>query len=245
MVDVVDHKDIPIVSKTENFRTAQQARRKKEVRPEKAEDIAERNQIYHGMKEAVNHIPPNIPLRFHGCHSFDLDKIARSGVLQSGFDLTGESTSFDAKGSISVTTPSTIVETLGDLEAAQKIRESGKKVEKAGYIDILDNEVPLGCTFILMPGSEVDAQRGENGGNVMSNVDLHSPNFVGLLASSEFYQRAQGIMIMHGLPPEIVVKYTDLPQKLPGICEQVSQSFPYTEIYQPAKRQSDFTFTLD
>ena len=244
MVDVVDQKDIPIASKVEDFRIAQLARRQKEVRPEKPEDIAERSHIYHGMKEAVTHIPPNIPLRFHGCHSYDLDEIAQSGSLQSGADLTGENTSFDARGSISVTTHSTILETLGDLEAAQKIIASGKEVKRAGYIDILDGEVPLGCTFILIPGSEADAQRGENGGNVMSNVDLHSPNFVGLLASSEFYERAQGIMIMHGLPPEKVVKYTDLPQKLPGICDQASQSFPFTETYQPAKPQPGLSISL-
>ena len=228
----------------EDFRAAQNGRRQKEVRPTKPDEIAERGQIYHSMKETARQIPPNIPLRFHGCHSFDLDVIAQSGMLQSGADLTGESTSFDAKGVISVTSPATITETLGDLETAQQIIASGKEVKRAGYIDILDCEVPLGCTFVLMPNDEADAHRGENGGNVMGNADLHGPSFVGLLASSEFVDRAKGIMIMHGLEPDKVMSYTDFPQKMPSLCEKVGQDFPYTKTYRPPVKQVGFSIAL-
>lgn len=37
----------------EDFRAAQAARRQKEVRPIKSDDISERSQIYHSMKEVA------------------------------------------------------------------------------------------------------------------------------------------------------------------------------------------------
>lgn len=170
-----------------------------------------------------------------------MDGIAQSGKLQSGADLTGGSTSFDAKGTISVTSPATITETLGDLESVQQIITSGKEVKRAGYIDILDGEVPLVCTFVHIPNNETDAHRGENGGNVMANADLHSSSFVGLLTSSELVDRARGIMIMHGLDPDKVMPYTDFLQKMPGICEKVGQDFPYTGTYKPPVEQASFS----
>lgn len=75
------------VLSVEDFRKAQQARRQGEVRPPIETDIVERAQNSKTMLETAITISPDVPIRFHGCHSYDFETIIKSGKLQSGADL--------------------------------------------------------------------------------------------------------------------------------------------------------------
>lgn len=228
----------------EDFRITQEARRNNEVRPPTDNDKAEREQVFRLVLEAAAKVPPNIPLRFHGCHSYDFEGIVQSKMLQSGADTIGQSTSFDARGEISSTTPKTVIETIGDIEGAKRLSDAGKEIKRTGYIDMLDTEIPLGPTFVLMPQDKDEANKGENGGNVMNNVDLQSQQFVRVLVSDEFYNRGKGIMMMHGLDPNKVIRYTEFSDAIPEISEEVKKNFPYTEEYQPLVQAPGLSINL-
>ena len=70
MTDLVTNdadKEVRTISKAEEFRKAQIERRQSEVRPPIPEDITERESIFHNIQESMAIIPPNFPIRFHGC----------------------------------------------------------------------------------------------------------------------------------------------------------------------------------
>lgn len=237
----------PSVLSVEDFRKAQQARRQSEVRPPTETDILERPQISKSMLETAKTISPDVPIRFHGCHSYDFETIIKSGKLQSGADLAEKSTSFDKKGEISVSSSTTLRETIGDLEEVDRLRASGQVVDRAGYIDILDNEVPLGCTFVLFPETEEEANKGQSdaiGMNQMDNVDLKGNKFSRVLVSDEFYNRAQGILMMNGLDENKVMRYSEFPGNLSKIVDEARANNPYLAEYKAPAKSSGFSVSL-
>lgn len=228
----------------QQYRQEQQERRKLLIRPETEDTTAERQFVGEKFMEIIGNFPENVPLRFHGAHSFDLEEILKTGELSSGTDRAGISTSFDSSGEISVTTPKTIRTTIGDYNKALELKAKGIDITQAGYIDILDTQIPLGIIFVLMPETQEEAASGENGKDIMKNTDLKKSKMIRLLVSQEFQPIANKLLIKYGYDLNKCTTYNDFVKKTSTITSEIKKDFPYIDTYKPPVAQQVFSISL-
>lgn len=233
--------------KEEKYRTEQTERRTELIRPSTPGDLAERDYVSGQFVDRMHQLSLNIPLRFHGTPSYELKQILESGVINSGEDRIGVATSFGLKGEISVTSLRDIEDTIGDRREALAMKSQGMAVKRAGYIGIIDEEVPLGCVFVLMPNTPEEAYKGENAGSLlsrMSNVNLRGARALGVLTSEEFKSQAERMISENGYKGMKVLTYREFAEKPESLTEGVGSTFPWVEGYKPPPPRPSLSISL-
>lgn len=231
-------------ARREYYRMEQKKRHDSAVRTPPENDAEIRRFIVSTVVEAIKDIPDTVPLRFHGGRIYDLDPILESRELSSGADRAGAVTSFDSKGEISVTTPANIDLTIGNLDLALKLKQQGKDVRQAGYIDIIDTDVPVGFMAVMVPASKEEALSGELEGNRMENTLLESDKFLALVVSSEVKNSVVQKLKEQGYATISVFTYEEFTTQLPAIIQEAKKRFPYIEEYRKPVPQNQIQVSL-
>lgn len=217
---------------SEEYRKTQESRRNEFLRDAPENDEQIRKFVISTFVDAIQNIPKNCPLRFHGGHIYDLETILKSGELSSGADRIGAQTSFDLPGEISVTNAKTVHVTIGDLTKARELQMQGREIRSTGYIDLLDTKVPVGFIAVLVPESPEEANMGENGRNKMNTSRLDSQKCLCLVVSSEIKDKVVAMADTNRLPNLLILSYEEFVQAQDAIVASALQRNEYMKTYQ-------------
>jgi len=152
------------------------------LREEVNEDVGYRKRLLTEFLPNVRKIDKRI--KFHGTSLLHVIEILKSGQLISSQEQGVGRTSFDMSGHISVSDKDSIGVSIID------------------YIDIKDKFLPLGCVFVIDPGSNV-----YNGSPTIPSFGLNNQQLTNILCSPEVIPILKRQLIKFGYSESLAIDF--------------------------------------
>lgn len=180
------------------------------LRPKKEFDIIERKWTYDNLSQEIKiNCPTNLPLRFHGTSIYAAQEIIKNKALNSLADRVGFETDYSAEDQIWISSPSYCVTTI------------------KGYSDLNADKyfLPAGCIFVFLPHSEEEAKDTENSLTMRSIDFKENPKLLfGLITSTENKTMVKNWMKQSNLDENLVSTFTEFPQKLSSLKDDLTKN---------------------
>lgn len=170
------------------------------------------NNFYNQLRQVIDN---DKKFYYHGCRDLSLVKqIIESKKIVSGYDRTGVETSFDASGTISVTTINSLNVTI------------------QGYAGLQNpSYLPAGAIFVIRPDSAYD----ENS-ITTSNVNFEDGNrLVAVITTTENVNKIKEYLFINGFDESICYSYDEFLYKVNSI-----KSIPQSQTYMPEGKKMGF-----
>lgn len=140
------------------------------LRPSSSEDQAYRLKVLQELPDRIREsLPADSPLRFHATSLSATGDILQAGEISSSVDRTGQESSYDTAGQVSVATAHNV------------------EISVDHHLGLVERNccLPTGCLFVLMPKDAGETAAGEQ--QLMDNVYFRDnpEQLVGILTSDE------------------------------------------------------------
>ncbi len=194
------------------------------LRPKKEFDVVERKWTYDNLSQEIKiNCPTNLPLRFHGTSIYAAQEIIKNKTLNSLADRIGFETDYAAEDQIWISSPSYCVTTI------------------KGYSDLNTDRyfLPAGCIFVFLPNSEQEAKDTENS-LTTGSIDFKENQklLFCLITSTENKTMVKNWMKQSNLDENLVSTFTEFPQKLSSLKDDITKNPKLLEEILPYKSTS-------